>query len=196
MQPNTSSLPVVGMGKFSVLYFATAGFYSLYWFYRCWAGAEAITGRRYLKAGRAAFAVLFVYELFQLLSREEKRREIEYAWQPARLAWIFIGAAVAQVFLTYGVEQLELGCWGRLLVFVVVLVAQFYSLYQAQLAVNRIGGDPFGKANQKLTAYNHAWIVVGFYLWFKLISNCVYPPPPPTASPGPPGMSTVPGAVR
>lgn len=195
MQSNSHSLPVVGMGKFSVLYFATAGFYSLYWFYRCWAGAETITGRKYLKAGRAAFAVLFVYELFQLLFREEKRRDIDYPWQPARLAWIFIGAAVAQVFLTYGVEQLSLGCWGRLSVFIVVLMVQFYSLYQAQLAVNRIGSDPFGKANQKLTAYNHAWIAVGFYIWFKLISNCVYPPPPPTSSTVPPRMP-VPGEIR
>lgn len=179
MQTNSPSLPVASMGKFTVLYFATAGFYSLYWFYRCWAGAEKISGRTYFKFGRAAFAVLFVFELFQLLFNEERRRQSDYPWRPARLAWIFIGAAVAQVFLTYGVERLELGCWGRLSVFVLVLMVQFYSLYQAQLAINRIEGDPFGKANQRLNLFNHVWIMVGLYIWLKLITNCFYPPAAP-----------------
>lgn len=164
------------MGKFSALYFATAGFYSLYWFYRCWAGAEKISGRNYFKFGRTAFAVLFVYELFQLLFNEERRRGSEYPWRPGRLAWIFIGAAIAQFLLTLVVEHFQWGCWGRLSVFVLALVLQFYSLYQAQLAINRIENDPFGKANQKLHAVNHAWIMVGFYIWFKLITNCIYPP--------------------
>ena len=78
---------------------------------------------------------------------------------------------------------------------VLVLVVQFYALYQAQLAVNRLGGDPFGKANQQFTVHNHLWIAVGFYLWFNLVSNCVYPPPPPSSASGPPVMP-VPGAVR
>jgi hypothetical protein len=195
MQTNQSSLPVISMSKFTLLYFATAGFYSLYWFYRCWVGAEKITGRSYFKFGRAAFAVLFVYELFQLLFNEERRRQSDYPWKPTRLAWIFIGAAIAQVFLTYGVDRLELGAWGRLSVFVLVLVVQFYSLYQAQLAINRIEGDPFGKANQSLNLFNHIWIMVGLYIWIKLISNAIYPPTVPPAT-QPPGSMPAPSAVR
>ena len=168
------------MGKFTLLYFVTAGFYSLYWFYRCWAGLEKQNGRRYLKVGRAAFAVLFVHDLFAQLDTVDRQRGDTYTWQPARLAWVFVGAAVAQFVLTYWVEYLQWGCWARLGVFVGALMAQFYALYQAQLIVNRIEQDPFGRRNQALNMQNHIWIIFGLYIWFTLFRGCLYP----TAHPG------------
>lgn len=175
--PGSTTFPVIGVGKFTLLYFLTGGLFSLYWFYRCWSGVEKINGRRYMKVGRAVFSVLFVYELFQILLKEERKKGIDYSWRPERLAWVFIGAAIGQVLLTYGVEKLQLDCWARLLTLALGLVLQFYSLYQAQLALNRIEGDPFGRRNQSLTMQNHIWIVVGIYMWIRLIINCLYPPP-------------------
>lgn len=167
------------MGKFTLLYFVTAGFYSLYWFYRCWAGIEQVTGKRYFKFGRAAFAVLFVLDLFEQLHQVDKQRGDTHFWQPARMAWIFIGAAIAQFVLTYWAEYLQLGCWARLIIFVLVLVVQFYTLYQVHLVVNRLEKDPFGRQNQRLSLRNHAWIVFGIYIWFSLFRSCLMPAPPP-----------------
>jgi len=162
------------MGKLTLLYFATAGFYVVYWFYLCWRGAESVTGRRYFRVGRAAFAVIFVYELFHLIFNEERRRGGDYPWRPAKLAWVFIGAAVLQVLFSYSIDRFGLGCWSQLSAFILVLIVQFYSIYQAQLALNRIEGDPFGRRNEKLTMQTHIAIVAGLYIWFNLISNCLY----------------------
>jgi len=169
------------MGKFTLLYFATAGYYSFYWFYRCWTAVEANTGRRYFSVGRAAFAVLFVHELFARMRDVERQRGMDNQrpWRPVRLAWIYVGAAIGQFLLLYWALQLELGCWARLTISVAVLTVQFYSLYQAHLVVNRLEDDPYGRGNQRLSLQNHAWIVVGFYIWFSFFRACyTYHPAP------------------
>lgn len=155
------------MGKFTLLYFCTMGFYSLYWFYRNWAAAEAITGRNLFKFGRTVFAMFYVHQLFALVESEQKTEEQQYYWRPMYLAWFYIGAGAAQYLLTLLVEQLGLSSWLRLLVFCMALLLQFYVLYTAQLVMNRVSRDPFGIANSKLTIHNLLWITFGFYLWFS-----------------------------
>lgn len=157
------------MGKFTLLYFGTMGFYSLYWFYRNWTAAEAITGRNLFKIGRTLFAMFFVHQLFALVQSQQKTEEQQYPWRPMYLAWFYIGAGAVQFLLTMLVEQYELSSWLRLLVFCLALVAQYYVLYTAQLVMNRVAGDPFGHANSKLNIHNHLWIAFGFYLWANTI---------------------------
>jgi len=171
--------PVTSMGKFTFMYFATAGYYSYYWFYRCWSAVESNTEKRYFSVGRAAFAVLFIHELFAQVRVVEQQRGGDYPWLPRRLAWIFVGAAIAQFVLLYWAIELELGCWARLGISVLVLAVQFYSLYQVQLVINRFEGDPFGKQNQRLTLQNHIWIILGFYIWFAFFRSCLTHHPVP-----------------
>lgn len=167
-----ASFPVVSMGKFTLLYFSTMGFYSLYWFYRNWAAAELITGRNLFKIGRTLFAMFFVHQLFALVKAEQKTDEQEYPWRPVYLAWFYIGAGALQFLLTLVVEQYQLSSWLRLFVFCVSLLAQFYVLYTVQLVINRVALDPFGEGNKKLNFQNHLWIAFGLYLWFNTISVC------------------------
>lgn len=155
------------MGKFTLLYFGTMGFYSLYWFYRNWAAAEAITGERMLKLGRTLFAMFFIHQLFALVQSEQKTEEQQHPWRPNKLAWVYIGAGAGQFLFTLLVEQYGLSSWLRLLIFCTALVVQFYVLYTAQLVMNRVALDPYGAANSKLTIHNHLWIAFGFYLWFN-----------------------------
>jgi hypothetical protein len=171
--------PVTSMGKFTFMYFATAGYYSYYWFYRCWIAVQAGTGKPNFSVGRAAFAVLFVHELFAQVRVVERQRGGDYPWFPARLAWIFIGAAIAQFVLLYWALELQMGCWVRLAISVLVLAVQFYSLYQVQLVINRMEGDPFGKQNQRLSLQNHIWIILGFYIWFAFFRSCLTHQPVP-----------------
>lgn len=171
--------PVTSMGKFTLMYFATAGYYSYYWFYRCWVAVQSSTGKPNFSVGRAAFAVLFVHELFTQVQQVERQRGGDYPWSAARLAWIFIGAAILQFLLLYWVLRLDLGCWARMGTAVLVLVVQFYSLYQVQLVINRLEGDPFGKQNQRLSLQNHIWIIFGFYIWFSFFRACLMHHPAP-----------------
>lgn len=191
MQNNSSpTFPVVSMGKFTLLYFGTMGFYSLYWFYRNWNAAEAITGRNLFKIGRTLFAMFFVHQLFALVQTQQKTQAQQHAWQPFKLAWVYIGAGAIQFFLTLVVEQYGLSPWLRLFVFCAALVVQYYVLYTAQLVMNRVALDPYGNANSKLNIHNHLWIAFGFYLWFNTIYVCYLEatgqlPPPPASSPAP-----------
>lgn len=163
------SFPVVSMGKFTLLYFCTMGFYSLYWFYRNWAAVEAITGRSVFKLGRTVFAMFYVHQLFSLVKSEQKTEEQQHYWRPIYLAWFYIGAGAAQYLLTLLVDQFGLSSWFRLLIFCMALLLHFYVLYTVQLVMNRVSGDPFGVTNSRLTIQNLLWITFGFYLWFSTL---------------------------
>lgn len=160
------------MGKFTLLYFATMGFYSIYWFYRNWMAAEAITGRKMFKVGRTLFAMFFVHQLFTLVQSQQKEEGQQHSWRPIFLAWFYIGAGAMQFILTLAVEEYGLNSWLRLFVFCLALIAQFYVLYTVQLIMNRVALDPFGKSNSKLNIHNHLWMAFGVYLWVTTIYNC------------------------
>lgn len=165
-QPNESKLPVVSMSKFSILYFATMGWYALFWFYQCWSAVRDARQKRMFPILRSLFAVFFVHELFRYLRSKEDPNNL-YPWNPNKNAWLFIIVGFLGVALTFAATEVGLGAIAHLMIFVVLLFAQFYVLYRVQLVINRINNDPFGKTNVKLTFENNLWIAFGFYLWFS-----------------------------
>lgn len=170
--PSSKNFPVVSMGKFTLLYFATAGMYTLYWFYACWRGEERRTGRKLFPVVRALFSVFFVHTLFNIIYKENQKTGNEYRWNPARVAWVFVAAYAGEaVFLIFS-EQLMVSRFVYMLISIVGLFVQYYALYTVQLVINRVGQDPYGRDNEKLTVQNNLWIAFGVFLWVDSFYIC------------------------
>lgn len=169
--PATQRMYVVSMGKFTLLYFCTAGMYLLYWFYLGWLAVEKHKGRKLFPVGRALFSVFFVHEFFGFVRERQLAAGDEYLWQPAKLAWLFIGVNFfyVAVYLMAGTAQPH---WLlSLLTFLMVQLVQFYVFYKVQLVINRIEGDPFGGANRTITLQNQLWMIFGAIFWVNVIQT-------------------------
>jgi hypothetical protein len=157
------------MGKFSLLYFVTMGFYRWYWMYIQWDAAEKITGRPTVTLWRTLFAWFYVHELFTLVKTQQKSIEQQYPWRPMNLAWLYIGSGVFPFLVRLLVYKYEWSIWWSFIALCVALLVKFYVLYTAQLVINRVAGDPFGAANSHYTMQNHLWSAFGVYLWISTV---------------------------
>lgn len=171
MKQNTpfEYFPVVSLGKFTILMFATMGLYALYWMYRSWMTVEVLTGRSRFKLARTVLAMFFVFELFSFVRQVDQKSESPYVWNPIKQAWIFVLSGVVELLLVGIAQRFDLPLAFNLIIALVTLFIQFYAMYTVQIVMNRIAGDPFGQSNAKLTMQNHLWIVFGFYLWLNIV---------------------------
>lgn len=132
-------LYVVAPRKLLVMMIGTAGVYLVYWFYRNWAGLNTLH-RAYWPIPRAIFSIFFTHALFREVEHLRTRRGSSWTWQPVNLAWIYVASIllpslVNNLFLR---EQPALG----MLVGWIGWIPMFWSLYQAQRAINVTEGDP------------------------------------------------------
>ena len=161
---------VVSMGKFSLLFLATFGLYAHYWFYRNWTREPLAASEKFLAILISVFYPFFVVLLFRKIATEEQRVNQSYAWSPALLSGLFLGIFLISLWSNTQTMQhgpsLGLSLLGYLILFV-----HYYILYKVQLVINRIGGDPFGKSNSKVSSENSLWIILGFTLWLMQLSG-------------------------
>lgn len=159
---------VVSMSKFTLLFFATGGLYTTYWFYKNWYARELARGgpkggvTTFYSILVALFSPPFIHALFMGVSYQERQKGLSYQWNPVALAWGAIAVFFLSIVLQFrNMEQAELDWFGVLASYPLQL-ALFYVLYKVQLVVNRLYGDPFGKVNSKLSEGNLFLIVFGF----------------------------------
>ncbi|MDZ7922577.1 MAG: hypothetical protein U5M23_00660 [Marinagarivorans sp.] len=153
------------MGKFTVLFLATLGYYSIYWFYKNWSQIGKYQDRNTYPILRAAFSIFFVPQLSKELTTYQQQSQRTYHWKPAVFVLGYIGLVMLSLPLSFALvnKSISLGwVWLQM----PVLVIQYYLTYQFQLVANHACADPFGKENEKFTPANHAWIIVGMVLWF------------------------------
>lgn len=159
---------VVSMGKFSALFIGTMGLYQFYWFYKHWQLLGAVQQRNTLPIVRSIFHVFFIPFLCTELAKAEKKQGQSYPWNPQGLALGFIALQIISVVISLAVFQEKIGV-GWLVWQFPLLFGHYYYLYRFQLVANRVCQDPYGKANQKLTPLNHAWIIFGIIHWLDQI---------------------------
>ena len=156
------------MGKFTVLFLATLGYYSIYWFYKNWAQIGQYQARSTYPVLRAAFSIFFIPLLCKELTQYQQQSQRSYHWKPNVFVFGYIGLALLSLPLSFALanKSISLGwVWLQL----PIIAIQYYLTYQFQLVANHACADPFGKANEKFTLANHAWIIVGMLLWFDQI---------------------------
>jgi hypothetical protein len=160
-------LYVVAPWKFLTLMLGTAGVYSLYWFYKNW----SLLNRRhksYWPVPRAFFAVFFTHALFEEIAARVRRSANAYAWSPSNLATAYVICAIVQTLLSRlppGVVDARFAAVAS----ISMLAPITFVLYRGQLASNVAEGDPRGTRNDKLTAANLGWLVLGGVWWSLML---------------------------
>lgn len=156
------------MGKFTILFVSTLGIYGVVWLYLNWMAYEKVTGKRVFKFGRTVFSVFFIHDLYYTLDKKNRALESPFPWSPSVKAWVFISAGIVELIVALvGDAQGWRGPSFTLAGLVLARFISFYSMYTAQLVINRTAGDPYGQSNRKLSMSNQLFIVLGFYLWFS-----------------------------
>lgn len=155
---------VVAPWKFLLLFFATLGLYSLYWFWRHW----ALQKRRYKldiwPVPRAIFQIFFAHSLNREIDFRLGRVDAKYRWSPGAHATSFVVFSI----LSNVMDRLSAASIGSPYtdgLSIVALLPLAYSMLQAQKAANAACGDPQGLGNARLTAANYIWLILGFLLW-------------------------------
>ena len=159
---------VVAPKKFLMLFFATTGIYSMYWFYKNWQQYKLRHDDDCWPIARAIFAIFFTHSLFSAVDVRINNLERQYDWKPDLLATFFIiFAIVDRVFERMAFS--EFGTPYTNILSLLTLPILTYILYKAQLAINEACGDPLGESNAKLTVANYAWLLLGVFSWSLLL---------------------------
>lgn len=172
MQPNQQNpLYLVSMGKFTLMFFCTLGYYKYYWFFRNWKAIELELGRPLFPAIRSIASPFFISSLLRHIGSRQQAKQVEYQWQPEFLSWFYIITLALEFVLQMQIIFNEGSFLLLQSIGVLSMFLNYYVLYKVQLVCNRVEDDPFGKANSQLTFPNKLWLVFGAYLWIKTISD-------------------------
>lgn len=159
---------VVSQKKFLILFFATAGLYSVVWFYQHWKQYRESSGENVWPVARAVFSIFFTHTLFRHFDTRARQRDDTLQWSPSGMATVYVLAEIFQgvtdrvVQESYGEPYLDF-----LSILLMLFVA--WPLYRAQQFANLACDDAEGKANHSLTAVNVLWIVIGALLWLLIL---------------------------
>jgi hypothetical protein len=164
----------VGRKKLIVMLFVTFTLYELVWFYKNWALVRE-RGEPVMPLMRAIFAVFFCYDLF---SRVRSHGHPAAAHLPAGLlatGWIVFTVAGNLLDRLISPETFPAVYAATL----VVLFASVFFLVPVQNAVNAINRAeaPDHDPNERFTALNWVWIVVGGLLLVLSAIGTLVPTP-------------------
>jgi len=155
---------VVARSKMAVLFFATLGLYSIYWFYRNWKAQKLAHGESMIPVMRAIFAIFFTHSLFSRVEQQLLDNGVRYPWDPILMATVYVMIMIGSAVLNY-LSTNYIGSPYTDLATLVVPVAEFAVLYKVQRAINTACGDPDGAGNCHYTPANIIWIVIGVGFW-------------------------------
>lgn len=155
---------VVSQRKFLLLYFGTAGLYSMYWFYRHWKQQRIARGWDVWPVWRSIFSIFFTHSLFAEIDQRLRQRGHVRKWYPTAMATAYVAMRIADnVISRIPVSSLLLDVIGVLLMPLLVI-----PLRSAQLAANLADEDRYGESNDTLTAANFAWMALGGLIWLTV----------------------------
>jgi len=155
---------VVSVTKMLVLAIITFNLYLVYWFYRHWKAQEPYVDGRIYPVMRGLFSIFFTVSLFQRISEDLDRRNLEKSWRSGGLAAAYIVLSVISNVLesfSRNSESFNLADGiGWVMVIVIPLV-----LVPVQRRANLVSDDPEGSSNAGFTWANWLWLGLFLALW-------------------------------
>lgn len=159
---------VVSKLKFSALFIATLGLYTIYWFYINWRNYRDVAGVKIMPAPRSLFYIFFTHSLFNKVEEDLKTKAIEYNWWPKTLATLFVILSIASnVFDRLSFR--EIGSPLTDVLSLAILPISLLIMLKVQKAINLSQDDPEGTSNSKFTTYNYLWVILGLIFWALLV---------------------------
>lgn len=159
---------VVSPKKFWVLFMATLGIYTVYWFYKNWSQYKKATGDNSWPVARAIFNIFFTHSLFRHINDELKEKHIETDWKHAGLATLYVVVTILERVLDKlagrGISEIT-----SVLFSLASIPLIGWIFYQAQLRINLACESVNGEDNSNFTAANIIWILLGALLWLVFL---------------------------
>jgi hypothetical protein len=155
---------VVGTMKFLVLYVATMGVYSVYWFYRNWRNFKEDTKQDIWPIPRAIFSVFFVHALFRSVDERLRAHGKDFPWSPGSLATLLVILMIVSNVLDRVASKIEtVGVLDVASLLLLLPIA--FVMLRAQGAINLACDDAEGASNNRLTGLNFLWLALGAIVW-------------------------------
>ena len=155
---------IVSPKKFLILFLATFGMYTVYWFFKHWSQYKKSTNDDLWPVMRGLFSIFFTHSLFSLFEMKYEQKTGEAPRSINHLATIYVvfsvGCQVLGKFSDNG--------YGNPMTFylsLLVLPVTCWVLYNAQSLANYSGEDVKGATNNELTGLNYIWLIIGFIFW-------------------------------
>lgn len=159
---------VVSIAKFSSLFLATMGLYSIYWFYTNWKLQKRHHGLSAWPIPRALFSEFFVYSFFSRVDQSLHGKKLSHHWSPTLLATLYVLNAILNYFLEWFGYR-EIGSPFTDVFSLLLIFFTYWILKSAQHAINISQGDLQGESNSQLTPLNFLWIMIGILMWLLVI---------------------------
>jgi hypothetical protein len=171
---------VVSERKFYVLFIATLGMYSVYWFYKNWATYKA--GSSYGSSdaasisplGRTILAIFFVRALFRRVKERTLDKQTLEKWNDGLHAAILVLLLIVSNVLDRAAMRSLWSPYSDYLS-LAILIPLVLSFSKAQVMINVSCGDPQGLRNAEFTKANYAWIVAGLLFWILALIGMLVP---------------------
>jgi hypothetical protein len=168
---------IVSERKYLLLFFATIGMYSLYWFWRHWTLHKIDKKLEIWPVPRAVFQIFFAHSLNREIDYLLERKQQRFTWSPNALATVFVVFTIISN-IADRLSWRGIGSPYSDLVSLSTLLPVGYCLLRTQRAANLACGDPEAVANRRLTAANYLWLTLGALFWALIVLGLLLPEDP------------------
>ena len=156
---------ITSITKMCLLYIATMGAYTLYWYYKQWTCQRRYRGENISPVWRSVFPMLFTHSLCARVARHLPATP----QSPWRWRWLATGVVALMVYQliivlanTPHLPQQWRVAWGfGFLATGDLLILLGFIQHRINLACH----DPKGASNSRLSPGNWIWLVVGVGMW-------------------------------
>ncbi|WP_051311804.1 hypothetical protein [Zooshikella ganghwensis] len=163
-----ASFYVVSPRKFLILFIATFGLYTLYWFYEHWRQLKTRTKENIWPVPRAIFSIFFTHSLFRRIDKAAKVTGEAFSWSASGMATVYVLSEVVQNVC----DRMSAKGFGSPytdILGVLPIIFVGWSLFRAQKIANIACQDFQGSSNNRITLVNILWIVLGSVFWLLII---------------------------
>lgn len=163
---NAKRFYVVSQRKFLIMFFATFGAYSVFWFYQHFKLNNEYQRGNNWPVARAIFSIFFVHGLFEAMQQHLDKAGRAYGWNHRNHAtWYVLAVVLARVIdrLTRNSDNLLAA------VSLLAMPIAGYFLLQAQYAANTACLNEGDDINDKLSVANYVWITLGLLFWVMIL---------------------------
>lgn len=168
---------VVSTTKVAVLSIVTFGMYELYWFWRHWKLHKIDRKLDIWPVPRAVFSIFFAHALNREIDHRIQRNGERHRWSPGGWATLYVVTAIGNRLASRLPEDV-FSAEMALLSAVAAVLSATASLFHAQRAANIASGDPQALSNNRFTAANWVWIVLGGLFWLLIGVGLMLPEEP------------------
>ena len=170
---------VVSRHKLMVMYLATVGTYSVYWFYKQWDNYkdsfdyDSENGKIWPIA-RALFPFIFVFSLLRRLKEESSEHPQLAQWTHTPLAAQMSALLLISNILDRAAYR-SIGSPVTDILSLLMLFPLLICFLSVQKKVNIACGDKDGAGNAQFSTANYCWIAVGSILWLLILIGLFLP---------------------